>query len=215
MPAEFIHVAEEIGLMVELGRSILTEACRRASLWQRTFPKHATTGVTVNLSPTELLDAHLPDMLRKTLLETRLAPEHLTLEITETSAMTEVDLILARLHELHDIGVRLALDDFGTGHSSLARLDDLPVDIIKIPKPFTDRLSSDTRDASLIGGLLQLARAMSLTSVVEGIESEGQVTRLLALDCALGQGFLFQRPILDSGLDRYLESALRLDRSAA
>jgi diguanylate cyclase (GGDEF)-like protein len=215
MPAEFIHVAEETGLIVELGRSILTEACRRASLWQRTFPKHATTGVTVNLSPTELLDAHLPDVLRKTLLETRLAPEHLTLEITETSAMMEVDLILARLHELRDIGVRLALDDFGTGHSSLARLDDLPVDIIKIPKPFTDRLTSDTRDASLIGGLLQLARAMSLTSVVEGIESQGQVTRLLALDCALGQGFFFQRPILDSGLDRYLESALRLDRSAA
>jgi EAL domain-containing protein (putative c-di-GMP-specific phosphodiesterase class I) len=127
----------------------------------------------------------------------------------------EVDLILARLHELHDIGVRLALDDFGTGHSSLARLDDLPVDIIKIPKPFTDRLTLDTRDTSLIGGLLQLARAMSLTSVVEGIENEGQVSRLLALDCVLGQGFLFQRPILDSGLDRYLESAIRVDRSAA
>jgi diguanylate cyclase (GGDEF)-like protein len=215
MPAEFIRVADEIGLMVEIGTLVLAKACRRAAAWQQAFPEHANTGVTVNLSPTELADPHLHDLLRRTLLETCLAPEHLTLEITESSAMREADLAVARLHGLRDLGVKLALDDFGTGHSSLARLDEIPVHMLKIAKPFVDRLASGTRDASLVGGFLQLARAMSLTPVAEGIEHPVQARRLLELGCGLGQGFLFARPIAEPGLDQYLGAAHLLHVPAA
>ena len=173
------------------------------------------TEVHVNLSPIELVDSSLPDRIRTTLLETGLAPEHLTLEITETNAMMEVDLIVARLHALRDLGVRLALDDFGTGHSSLARLDRLPVDMLKIPKPFIDRLESGSGDLSIVGGFVELARAMRLTPVAEGIEHDVQVKRLLELGCGLGQGYLFARPIPESELDRYLGAAQLLDTSAA
>jgi EAL domain-containing protein (putative c-di-GMP-specific phosphodiesterase class I) len=215
MPEEFIRVAEENGLMGDIGRLVLATACRRARQWQRVFPEHAATGVTVNLSPTELADPNLADAVKKTLLETHLAPHCLTLEITETSAMAEADLTVDRLHGLRDVGVRLALDDFGTGHSSLARLDELPVHLVKIAKPFIDRLASETQGTSLVGGFLQLAHALSLTAVAEGIEHRVQATRLRTLGCELGQGYLFARPIAEPELDQYLSAAHLLDVPAA
>jgi EAL domain-containing protein (putative c-di-GMP-specific phosphodiesterase class I) len=215
MPDEFIRVAEENSLMVEIGRLVVERACRRAHQWQRAFPEHAATGLTVNLSPSEFADPDLAETLRGTLAETHLAPHCLTLEITETSAMTEVDLTVARLHGLRDLGVKLALDDFGIGHSSLARLDELPVDMLKIAKPFIDRLASNAQSTSLVGGLFQLARALSLRAVAEGIEHEVQATRLRALGCELGQGHLFARPIPEPELDRYLGAVHLLDTSAA
>jgi len=190
--------------MPRIGQHVLREACLVAKALHETHPDYAEIGIAVNLSPGELNNERLADDVARTLLESRLDASLLTLEITETSAMDDVELVCERMHELRALGLKLALDDFGTGHSSLQRLDMLPLNSLKIAKPFVDRLLDSSSDTSFVDAFVRLAYSLGLECVAEGIESEIQVPRLLDRGCGLGQGFYFARPMDAADLHGYL-----------
>jgi diguanylate cyclase (GGDEF)-like protein len=207
-PGEFIPVAEEIGVMSQIGAWILRRACLAARHWQEAHPTRRDVAVSVNLSPSELADPALTETVARALFEARLPAESLMLEITESDVMWDLDAAHARMSELRELGVRLALDDFGTGRSSLERLDTLPLDAVKIAKPFVDRLLDPHCDVNFIDTFVRLARSLRMQCVAEGIEHAGQVPLLLERGCTLGQGFHFAEPFREAELDGYLREPL-------
>ena len=204
LPGGFIPLAEERGLMVRIGQTVLREACSRAKEWQTKFPAHASLGIAVNLSPSELQNPRLTHVVEAVLDETGLAPTSLIVEITESGAIADPAATLATLRELRRLGVRLALDDFGTGYSSFGHLRDFPIDILKVAKSFVDRLDHDSEDWTFADAILRLAGALQLTVVAEGIERPEQANALRRLECALGQGFHFARPLDVADAERHL-----------
>jgi diguanylate cyclase (GGDEF)-like protein len=203
-PGEFIPVAEATGMMEPIGHFVLQQACDATREWQQEYPDLA--GVTVNLSPSQLASDRFVDSVARMLVESCLGSDSLTLEITESAVMRDVESLSERLEELRSLGVRLALDDFGTGYSSLERLDSLPMNILKIAKPFVDRLNTSP-DTRFVDTFVRLAYSLGMTCVAEGIEHEIQVPRLLDGGCGLGQGFLFAPPMSRAEVDRYLRTA--------
>ncbi len=203
-PREFIPVAEEIGVMPQIGAQIIRRACLAARGWQDAHPSRHDVAVSVNLSPSELADPALAGTVARTLFEARLPAESLMLEITESDVMWDLDAARKRMAELRELGVQLVLDDFGTGHSSLEHLDSFPLDAVKIAKPFVDRLLDPNRDVSFIDTFVRLARSLRIECIAEGIEHAAQVPLLLERGCTLGQGFHFSEPLRESELDAYL-----------
>ena len=198
--------------MVSIGQTVLREACLRTKNWHTTFPAHASLGIAVNLSPSELQNPHLTHEVETVLGETSLAPESLIIEITESAAMADPAATLVTLRDLRRLGVRLALDDFGTGYSSLSHLRDFPIDILKIAKPFVDRLDEQSEDRTFTDAILRLAAALQLTVVAEGIERPAQANVLRRLECALGQGYHFARPLDVADAERHLAQTTVLRR---
>jgi diguanylate cyclase (GGDEF)-like protein len=192
-PLEFVPLAEETGLIVPLGSWVLEAACRAATEWD-------DVPVSVNVSSVQLRSSHFPATVEAALAAASLAPERLILEITETMLVQDVERTAAQLAELKRLGVRIAIDDFGTGHSSLQYLQRLPIDTLKIPKPFVDELASELGEGVLARAILDLARSFGLQVIAEGIEVEAQRDRLAGLGCAAGQGFLFARPLAPEAL---------------
>jgi diguanylate cyclase (GGDEF)-like protein len=193
-PAEFIPLAEETGLIVPLGRYVLEEACARVS---RRDPEMK---VQVNLSAIELEHPDLIDTVAGVLERTGIAPERLVLEVTETLLVKDAALGGATLQQLRDLGVQLALDDFGTGYSSLSYLRSLPLDTLKIAREFVEGLAVSEHDAAFVRLIVELAKAVGLRVVAEGIETRAQLDRLREIGCDLGQGFYFAVP-LDADAD--------------
>jgi diguanylate cyclase (GGDEF)-like protein len=212
-PAEFIPVAEQVGLMGAIGETVLREACRAAREWKDADARNESVGVSVNLSPSQLAGAGLVDTVARILVETRMDSASLTLEVTETTAMRDVDVAIKRLSELRELGVQTALDDFGTGHSSLERLDVLPLTMLKIPKPFIDRLG-DSR-SRIVDAFVQLAHSLELRCVAEGIERPMQILKLIEFGCTLGQGFHFARPMSKDDAAAYLRQRADLAQRRA
>ena len=204
LPGGFIPLAEELRLMLPIGRTVLREACSRVESWRATYPTHASLGVSVNLSPTELQSPQLVHEVETVLAETGLPPESLILEITESGAMADPAATLITLDELRRLGVRLALDDFGTGYSSLSHLRDFPIDILKVAKPFVESLDRDSGDVTFTDAILRLASALHLTVVAEGIERREQANTLRRLECGLAQGYYFARPLNAADAERHL-----------
>jgi diguanylate cyclase (GGDEF)-like protein len=207
MPNNFIPLAEERGLMIDIGRAVLREACTRTREWQARLPRQASPRVSVNLSPSELQHPELVKHVASVLAETGLAPESLILEITETGAMSDPAATSLTLQELRRLGVRLALDDFGTGYSSLSHLRDFPLDILKVAKPFVDRLDDGPEDVTFIDAILRLAGTLQLSVVAEGIEHADQANLLRRLECSFGQGYYFARPLDAADAERLLAEA--------
>ncbi|HTL38266.1 MAG TPA: EAL domain-containing protein, partial [Kofleriaceae bacterium] len=196
-PLDFIPIAEETGLIVPLGRWILREACTQARRWQEMGCQGLEAGqigVTINLSARQLLQNELPDDVRAALDLSGLAPESLTLEMTESRLIDDSEATLGRLRALKALGVRLAIDDFGTGYSSLAYLERFPVDLLKIDRSFVDKIGLGDGESPLARAILGLGRELGMRVVAEGIETEAQWTRLRELGCELGQGFYLARP---------------------
>jgi diguanylate cyclase (GGDEF)-like protein len=193
-PAEFIPLAEETGLIVQVGRFVLEEACHRAQLWSQ---PGAPLSVHVNLSARELEDERLISTVAAVLKETALEPGRLVLEITETLLVRDAERGATTLNGLRDLGVRLALDDFGTGYSSLSYLRTLPLDVLKIAKQFVDGIAVDEADTAFVRLIIELAGTIGLTVVAEGIESAEQLNVLKRLGCDQGQGFLYARPLAE------------------
>jgi diguanylate cyclase (GGDEF)-like protein/PAS domain S-box-containing protein len=191
-PDRFIPLAEETGLILPLGYEVLGDACRTAAAWQGSGlrPK-----ISVNLSPRQVQDPAVTLYVQQTLLHTGLDPEQLTLEITESLLSEDADVAASRLAELKALGVQLAVDDFGTGYSSLSRLHAFPIDILKIPKPFVDGVARGPEHSALARAILDLAQALDLQVVAEGIEDAAQARELARLGCPIGQGFHFSRPV--------------------
>jgi diguanylate cyclase (GGDEF)-like protein len=186
-PLEFIPVAEETGLIVPLGAWVLQEACRTAASW----PDELRVGV--NVSSVQLRSAEFVTTVADALAASGLRPDRLMLELTESVLMEDVQRSAERLRALQALGVRIAIDDFGTGHSSLEYLHQLPLDSLKIPKPFVDDVDADGGD--LARAIVDLGRSFGLTVVAEGIETEAQWETLRELGCTRGQGFLFAKPM--------------------
>ncbi|CAA9339079.1 MAG: diguanylate cyclase/phosphodiesterase (GGDEF & EAL domains) with PAS/PAC sensor(s), partial [uncultured Gemmatimonadaceae bacterium] len=194
-PGQFIPLAEETGLVVELGRWVLRAACAQLAAWDAALGAGAAPGVSVNVSGRQLDDPAFVGDVAAALADAALAPGRLTLEVTESVLMREPDVTLARLHALKALGVSLAVDDFGTGYSSLSYLQRFPVDALKIDKSFVDGVARGGSDAALARTIIALAEMLRIRSVAEGIEREDQRAQLAALGCQVGQGYLFARPL--------------------
>jgi diguanylate cyclase (GGDEF)-like protein/PAS domain S-box-containing protein len=188
-PDRFIPLAEETGLILPLGYEVLGTACRAAASWP------GEPRISVNLSPRQVQDPAVTLYVQQTLLHSGLAPHRLTLEITESLLSEDAEVAASRLAELKALGVRLAVDDFGTGYSSLSRLHAFPIDILKIPKPFVDGVARGPEASALARAILDLAQALDLQVVAEGIEDAEQARELRRLGCPTGQGFLFSRAV--------------------
>ena len=190
-PASFIPVAEEMGVIVEIGRQVLERACRDAQGWAG---QAAPPAVHVNLSPIELRDPGFVDGVESTLRRSGLAPERLVLEITEGVVLRDPPQCIAILERLRGLGVQLALDDFGTGYSSLSYLRQLPLDWLKIGNPFVEDIAPGGSNRPFMRMILDLAASLGLGVVAEGIETSAQMDSLREMGCGFGQGFHLGRP---------------------
>lgn len=201
-PADFIPLAEEIGLVLPLGRLVLREACRQCKLWET---EHGVRiGVSVNLSPRQFQDGDLVDEVRRALEAADLPAERLCLEITETLAMRETEWTIHTLRRLKDIGVRVAIDDFGTGHSSLNYLKRFPIDIVKIDGSFVSDITTSVVDNAIITAVVTLAQTLGITTVAECVEEPEQLGELRELGCTLIQGYLFAKPMPSDELSEWI-----------
>ena len=193
-PAEFIAVADETGLIIPMNRLLLREACEQLRSWQSQFPAEPPLTMSVNVTSKEFASPHLAKGIGETLKQTGLDPNHLQLEITETIAMGDPEKAAFVLAELKGLGVRLSVDDFGTGYSSLSRLQQFPVDSLKIDRAFISCMDSDVDSDKIVRIIIMLAQNLGLVTVAEGTETEEQVNQLKALDCGFAQGYYFSKP---------------------
>ena len=198
----FIGLAEETGLVVDIGRWVLAEATRQAAEWVAAGHDIITR---VNLSARQLRAAVVEEV-ESALAEAGLPPERLCLELTETAIMDDVQESTRILARFRDLGVQIAIDDFGTGFSSLAYLKRFPVDILKIDRTFVDGVGVDPDDTAIVRSVIGLARTLRLDVVAEGIEDAAQVSELLRLGCDRGQGFHLGRPVPAAEISRLLSA---------
>jgi EAL domain-containing protein (putative c-di-GMP-specific phosphodiesterase class I) len=203
-PAEFVPLAEETGLIREIGRQVLMQACAQARRWQREQPAGKELSVSVNVSAHQLHHDELINDVRRALASSGLAARSLVLEFTETAMMGDTAATVHKLHELKALGVRLAIDDFGTGYSSLSYLQRFPVDILKIDRAFVSGLDLEEQRSSLASAIVSLAQVLGLQAVAEGIETQAQADTLTRLGCGLAQGFHFSEPIGPDAVARLL-----------
>ena len=208
LPADFIALSEESGLMVPMGQWVLREACRQARGWQKDTPLI----VGVNLSASQFERDALPDEIAQILRETDLDASRLQLEISEAVLMRDDPKMLDRLDALKKIGVRLAIDDFGTGYASLSYLKRLPVDCLKIDRSLIKGVGFDNEDTAIIRAVIILARSLGITVTAEGVETTEQLSQLRALGCEQGQGYHFARPVSADRLPELLASLDADDR---
>jgi diguanylate cyclase (GGDEF)-like protein/PAS domain S-box-containing protein len=192
-PLEFIPIAEDTGLIIDLGRWVLEHVCRQAVRWEQELEVPAPL-VSVNLSPRQVAHAELVPTVARVLDETGLDPARLGLEITENVLITEADSPWNTLHSLKRLGVKLMLDDFGTGYSSLAYLKRFPVDVVKIDRTFVDGVGEEAEDSAIVEAVIGMARTLDLGVIAEGVETAKQAESLRALGCERAQGFWFGRP---------------------
>ena len=203
-PATFIPLAEETGLIRRLGRQVLAAACLQGRRWQMTHQEDLT--VSVNVSPRQLQGDGLLDDVHEALAASGLPASSLVLEITEGAMLQDSEAVIAKLHALKAVGVRLAIDDFGTGYSSLSYLQRFPVDILKIDRSFVAAIDSEEDKSSLVRAIVSLTRTMNLKSVAEGVESRRQTEILAALGCEEAQGYYLARPMDPAALEPILAS---------
>jgi diguanylate cyclase (GGDEF)-like protein len=203
-PDVFIPIAEQSGLIGPIGRWVLLEACRQAASWHE---RGHHTGAWVNVSARQLDDDELIDDVRDALQRSGLDPGALTLEITETALMRDCSATAGRLTALKELGVRIAIDDFGTGYSSLAYLSQFPADILKIDRSFVEGVATSKASAALVHTFVQLGQALDMEMLAEGVETRDQLEALRGERCALGQGFLFSRPLAVREMELLLDVA--------
>jgi len=191
-PGDFIPLAEEIGLIETIGDWVIGEMCRQVRVWT---DAGLELDVGVNVSPRQLRSARFPEEIGRMLDEAGVDPHQVVIEITESTAMTDPDHTGQILHALHDEGFQIAIDDFGTGYSSLGRLRQMPVDILKIDRSFVSDAHLDRDAGTMVQAMVQLAKNLGMTPLAEGVETSEELAFLRALDCPIGQGFLFSRPV--------------------
>jgi len=202
-PNDFIPLLEATGLIVEVGAWVLQEACREGASWREAG--HAI-GIAVNVSGRQLdTDEFIADVQRA-IAQSGLDASALTLEVTETTLMRNVEETAGRLTAIRELGVRIAVDDFGTGYSSLSHLQQFPVDALKIDRSFTSRLTKNPEGEALIHALVQLGKVLSIETLAEGIELQDELSLLRRTQCDGGQGFLYSRPLDAAAVESFLET---------
>jgi EAL domain-containing protein (putative c-di-GMP-specific phosphodiesterase class I) len=201
--AGFISVAEETGLIVDLGRWVLVEACRQMALWRHQYPALKLI-MRVNMSPAQLATDQIVPLVDGCLKNNNLPARLLCIEITEHAVMQDIEQALAILHDLKALGISLAIDDFGTGYSSMSQLKRLPVDALKVDQTFVSGLGVDRGDQAIVEATVRLAQSFGLDVIAEGVESTTVVDELLDLGCERAQGFLLCKPKPAAELDSIL-----------
>ena len=208
-PADFIPIAEETGLIIQLGMWVLEEACRQVVAWHEEFPATPPLTLSVNLSPRQFQQASLVGDIAAALEATGLPACRLKLEITEGVIMRDTEATIRTLWELKDLGLQLAIDDFGTGYSSLSYLKRLPLDVLKIDRSFVSGIGHNQEDNAIVHAVMALAKSLHLQVTGEGIETAEQATLLSDWGCDRGQGYLFSRPLDGQKADALLRNAAR------
>jgi EAL domain-containing protein (putative c-di-GMP-specific phosphodiesterase class I) len=195
-PKEFIPLAEEVGLIDSLGRWVLGEACAEARRWQEQHPAAPPLVTSVNLSMGQFQGSDLVPEIAEILHQTGLDPSCLELEITERVVMEDVEYAIDVLEQLKKLGIKVALDDFGTGYSSLEALRRFPLDALKIDKVFVDGASKSQQDRAVVQLVIDLAHAVGIQAIAEGVETVEQLTHLRDMGCDQAQGYYFWKPLL-------------------
>ncbi|MBM7649874.1 diguanylate cyclase (GGDEF)-like protein [Bacillus ectoiniformans] len=202
-PDKFISIAEETGLIIEIGEWVLQTACLDAVSWQKAGFRPVS--MSVNISMRQFLHENLLDTIKENLRISGLQPSCLKLEITETVAMCQPSLVMERLQQLKQLGIELALDDFGTGYSSLNYLKKLPVDILKIDRAFINEIDQDEKDVTLVKALIEVAHSFGMTVVAEGVEMASQQAKLQSIHCDQLQGYIFSKPLPKSQIEELFQ----------
>ncbi|KQW02887.1 hypothetical protein ASC87_00595 [Rhizobacter sp. Root1221] len=192
-PDRFIPLAEETGLILPIGEWVLKTACAQVKAWHAAG--YPDLSMAVNVSACQFRQQNMPELVRAVLAETGLAARYLELELTESVLMQDKDAVVRALRQLKQIGVTLSLDDFGTGYSSLSYLKDFPIDVVKIDRSFVRDVTNSVEGASLTKAIIAMARSLNLTTVAEGVETEGQLSFLNTHRCDAIQGYYFSRPL--------------------
>ena len=208
MPLEFISVAEETGIITQIGRWVLEQACRQLAEWQREMPEVAKLSMSVNLSPKQLLKREMVDQVGAVLRVTGIEPQRLILEITEGAFIENPKTALEIIEELREMGVKVCVDDFGTGYSSLSYLHTLPVNTLKIDRSFVTKLGRRKKQTELVQNIIKMAEDLGIDVVAEGVETEDQRERLRKLECGYMQGFSFCRPLEPERIGELLRGRL-------
>ena len=198
-PVDFIELAEDTGLILDIGQLVMNEACAQTRRWQT--EGFGNLRIAVNVSARQFRDRTFADRLVEVLCESRLDPQCVELEITETTIIENFESAIALLSDLRRMGIKISIDDFGTGYSSLSYLKHLPVDTVKLDRSFVIGASTDSRDAALVMAVISLAHSLGLRVIAEGIETESQRDFLRLLRCDEGQGFLLGRPAPAEAID--------------
>lgn len=207
MPNDFINEAERTGIITQIDRWVLFEACRQIRAWQLEFEDPSLT-VSVNVSTRHFARDGLPAEVKRALDVHDLSPHSLKLEITETGLMESLENTTATISRIQSLGVELYLDDFGTGYSSLSYLARLPLKLLKVDSSFVNNIFENDRSAEVAHAIVSLAHTLGLQAVAEGIESEKQLDILRGFDCDWGQGYLFARPMLPEAVARLIGCVL-------
>ena len=192
-PGEFIPLAEYLGLINPIGDYILREACKCCKKWNDNgYPEYK---INVNLSVVQLLQNDIVESIRKAIADTGIEPHNLTLEVTESLAINDMEKMKGILGKIKELGVRIALDDFGTGYSSLNHIRELPFDVIKVDQSFIRNLEKDVYAKSFIRMVAELAEAIEVNLCVEGVETKGQFEIIAGMHVSLVQGYYFDKPM--------------------
>ena len=208
-PMEFIPLAEEHGLIYQIGAWILHEACRELKLLQTRHPAQPPLSMSINISSRQFSQQDLAEILAGFLNETGVDPHSVILEITESMIMENVEAAVETMNRLRKMGIQLHIDDFGTGHSSLSYLQLFPVSALKIDRSFINKLTANGKNQEIITHIVALAKSLSFDVIAEGIEMEHQLANIKNLHCGYGQGFLFARPMAFNAIDVWMQEQKR------
>ncbi|KZY75987.1 hypothetical protein A3740_13200 [Oleiphilus sp. HI0068] len=203
-PAEFVNIAEESGLISELGAYVLETACRQVKTWQE--QGLGTICVAVNLSPRQIRDQNLKGMIKSVLESSGISPACLELELTESVIIEDFRAGLSCLHELKELGLKISIDDFGTGYSSLSYLKELPADTLKIDRSFVEGLENSKAQLAIVKAIIVLGQSLNLRVVAEGVENQAQLSLLSQHGCDYIQGYLVSRPLNDNDMEALLRT---------
>lgn len=203
-PANFIPLAEETGLIVPLGEQVLIKACYQTAKW---LAQGIRIVVSVNVAAAQFSDPAFLPLVRQTLAQSRLPPELLELELTETALIGDPLLTAEILEKCRKLGIKVAIDDFGTGYSSLGYLKKFKVDVLKIDMSFVKDMLIDKSDEQIVKTIISLGQSMNIMLVAEGIETEAHRDKLLQLGCECGQGYYFSKPLPTDDFMQYLENS--------
>jgi EAL domain-containing protein (putative c-di-GMP-specific phosphodiesterase class I) len=205
-PIDFVSIAEHSGLIIPIGAWVLEEACEQLVRWQKTRP---SMRVAVNLSVRQILNPDIIATVRDALIKSKVTPADLSLELTESIWMEDIEYCAKILTSFKDLGVGLVIDDFGTGYSSLSYLKLFPFDAVKIDRSFVDGLGRDSNDSALVAAIIAMSEALKLNVTAEGVETEEQLTLLKGLSCQRAQGYFLSKPMPADELSRMIDEGYR------
>jgi EAL domain-containing protein (putative c-di-GMP-specific phosphodiesterase class I) len=205
-PPEFIPLAEETGLIFQLGEWTLRESCRQLRAWQTEYPQDPPLTMSINISGRQFSDPDLAGMLAGIIGESGIDAGSLAIEITESMIMENEDAAAAKMAQLREIGIHIHIDDFGTGYSSLSHLHHFPITALKIDRTFVGKLTSGGENKEIIRTIVSLAESLNLEVIVEGVELAHQLSKINNLNCHYGQGFLFSEPMEAEAMRAWMEA---------